>query len=313
MSTPAIHAVTGAFGYSGRYIVQRLLAQDHTVMTLTNSPKRANNFAGRIKIYPYNFENPQALIKSLQGVEVLYNTYWVRFNHRLFKHSDAVANTLKLFKAARQAGVQRIVHVSITNPDINSPLEYFSDKAKLEQALIASEIPYAILRPTVIFGKEDILINNIAWILRTFPIFGMFGDGDYRIQPIYVEDLAGLAVKHGKDQDNTIINAIGPETFRYRDLITTISNCIGVQRPIISIHPQIGYILGKLIGYMVNDVIITREEIAGLMANLLYVDAPPTGVTKLSNWIEAHAASLGKIYTSELARRFDRISTYRSN
>ncbi|HEY9245387.1 MAG TPA: NAD(P)H-binding protein, partial [Candidatus Methanoperedens sp.] len=186
MQSGKIHIVTGAFGYSGKYIARRLLDAGHEVSTLTGSPDRINPFDGRVKAFPFNFDNPEKLIDSLRGASVLYNTYWVRFNHRDFSHSVAVENTLKLFDAAKKAKIQRIVHVSITNPSEDSHLPYFSGKAKLERALIESGISYSILRPTVLFGKEDILINNIAWFLRKFPVFGVFGDGNYRLQPIYV-------------------------------------------------------------------------------------------------------------------------------
>ena len=226
-----IHAVTGAYGYSGKYIAQRLLDEGNTVITLTNSLSRRNPFGDRIKAFPFHFDQPDLLTEQLRGVSVLYNTYWVRFNHRLFKHADAVRNTLVLFEAAKKAGVQRIVHVSITNPSEDSPLEYFRGKAVLEKALIASGVSYAILRPAVLFGKEDILINNIAWALRRLPVFGVFGDGQYRLQPIYVDDLASLAVEQGKKRENIVINAIGPESFTYRELVAKIGQLIGKERP----------------------------------------------------------------------------------
>jgi uncharacterized protein YbjT (DUF2867 family) len=304
------HAVTGAFGYSGRYIAQRLLDAGRTVRTLTNSTGRANPFGGRVQIHPFHFDNPAALTESLRGVEVLYNTYWVRFNHRRFSHADAVANTLALFDAARRAGVQRLVHVSITNPSEDSPLEYFAGKARLERALRESGLSYAILRPTVLFGREDILINNIAWVLRRFPVFGVFGDGQYRLQPIFVDDLAALAVDQGSAAGNRVIDAIGPETFTYRELVRTIGRIIGRPRRIVSVPPGIGYWTGRVFGRCVGDVIITREEIRGLMAGLLCVDSPPTGATCLTEWAEQHAATLGRRYSSELARRRNRVQAY---
>jgi uncharacterized protein YbjT (DUF2867 family) len=313
MAEQITDAVTGAFGYSGKYIARRLLAQGHRVITLTNSPDRQNEFGGQVKAYPYHFDQPERLVETLKGVQVLYNTYWVRFNHRLFKHADAVQNTLALFEAASQAGVQRIVHISITNPSENSPLEYFSGKAHLENALINSGLSYAILRPTVLFGKEDILINNIAWTLRHLPVFGVFGDGQYRLQPIYVEDLADLALNWGKMMENITLNAIGPETYTYRQLVQTIGDLIGARRPILSVSPQMGYWAGLVIGRLVGDVLITRDEIKGLMANLLYVPTPSTGTTRLSDWIKQHASTLGRRYTSELARRIDRATPYQGN
>ncbi len=307
------HAVTGAFGYSGRYIAQRLLDNGHKVITLTNSLQRANPFGARVQPFPFNFDQPDALIETLMEVSVLYNTYWMRFNHRKFTHAEAVRNTQTLFQAAKVAGVKRIVHISITNPSEESPLEYFSGKAKLEKALNETGISYAILRPAVLFGKEDILINNIAWVLRRLPIFGVFGTGQYRLQPIYVDDLAELAVHYGETNDNVIIDAIGPETFTYKDLVQEIGRIIGKRRPVISVAPIVGYCAGWIIGKVVDDVMITREEISGLMADLLYADSSPAGKTKLTDWAKAHADSLGRRYTSELARRKNRKSQYRSN
>ena len=313
MTNQAIHAVTGAYGYSGKYITRRLLAQGKQVITLTNSLYRSNSFGARVPAYPFNFDDPALLTASLEGVEVLYNTYWVRFNHKDFAHAAAVENTLSLFAAARAAGVQRIVHVRITNPSLDSPLEYFRGKAELEQALIASGLSYAILRPTVLFGKEDILINNIAWMLRTFPVYGLFGNGRYHIQPIYVDDLAELAITQGTEHKNNIINAIGPETFSYRELVETIGQIIGVKRPLFSMPPSLGYQVSRFVSQFVDDVLVTREEIDGLMADLLHVDTPPTGSTKLTTWAQQHAAHLGHQYTSELARRRNRGVAYASN
>ncbi|MDP6381364.1 MAG: NAD(P)H-binding protein, partial [Phycisphaerae bacterium] len=182
MGREQLHIVTGAFGYSGKYIARRLLEAGHLVRTLTNSTRRHNPFGGRIEAHPFNFDNLARLVECLRGTSVLYNTYWVRFNHATFSRAGAVENSLILFEAAREAGVERIVHVSITNPSEESDLEYFRGKARLERALVTSGLSYAILRPAVLFGKEDILINNIAWTLRTFPVFMVFGDGQYRLQ-----------------------------------------------------------------------------------------------------------------------------------
>jgi NADH dehydrogenase len=278
------HAVTGAFSYSGRYIARRLIRDGRRVITLTNSPHRANEFGNRIRAFPFNFDEQASLTESLRGVAVLYNTYWVRFNHRSFTHAEAVRNTRILFDAARQ-------------------LEYFRGKAELEVALRETGVSYAVLRPAVLFGKEDILINNIAWMLRRFPVFGVFSDGEYRLQPIYVDDLAALAVEYGSRTDNMVIDAIGPETFTYRRLVAEVGRIIGKPRPVISIPASVGYLVGALVGAVVGDVIITREEIRGLMRDLLCVDSPAAGSTRLTDWAGEHKESLGARYASELGRR----------
>jgi uncharacterized protein YbjT (DUF2867 family) len=305
-------AVTGAFGYSGKYITRRLLAAQHQVITLTNSTHRENPFGSSVQAFPFHFDEPIALEKSLKGVDVLINTYWVRFNHRHFNHQEAVANTKTLFETAKAAGVRRVVHISVTNPDIRSDLPYFRGKAELELALQASGVGYSILRPTVLFGKEDILINNIAWALRHLPIFGVFGKGDYQLQPIYVDDLAAAVVEQSTSNGNRVLEAIGPETSSYRDLAQMIKRVLGLRTPIVGLPPIVGYWAGRIMGFLLKDVVITREEIRGLMENRLYVDAPPLGGTRLSEWVKQHRETLGRNYASELARRTGCHSAYRA-
>lgn len=301
-----LHVVTGAFGYSGKYIARRLLDEGHRVRTLTDSPHRANPFAGRIEAFPYRFDNPSHLAEALAGASVLYNTYWVRFNYSTFSHSMAVKNTRRLIEAAQQAQIQRIVHISILNPSEESSLEYYRGKAELEKAIIDSGISYAILRPGVLFGREDILVNNIAWLLRRFPLFAVPGDGRYRLQPIHVDDLAKLAVEKGRLRESGIANAIGPETFTYRQLVETISSALGLRRPIIHIPAALLYLISLVMGTLVGDVMLTRDEIDGLMGDLLYVDDSPAGETRLSDWLRENGAALGRKYANEVRRRKDR-------
>lgn len=298
-----LHVVTGAYGYTGKYIAQQLLRDGFRVRTLTNSKPSSDPFEGQVETHPLAFETPEKLTESLRGAKVLYNTYWVRFNYKGFSHASAVENTKRLFDAAKAAGVERIVHVSITNPSVESPFEYFRGKAELEQYLKQLGLSYAILRPAVFFGKEDILINNIAWMLRRFPIYGIFGDGSYGIQPIHVEDFATLAIQVGRQAENMTLDAVGPESFTLRALVETLGEIIDCPRPIISFPPWLGLLAGKVVGLFVRDVVITREEIGGLMAGLLAVDTKPLGRTKLTEWAKKHSNLLGQKYASELARR----------
>jgi len=302
--------VTGAFGYSGKYIARRLLTDGHEVLTLTNSLNRENPFGSAVRAEAFHFDQPKRLVEALRGVDALINTYWVRFNHKLFNHNEAVENTLMLFRCAKEAGVQRIVHTSITNPDINSPLPYFSGKAELEETLCGLGVSYAILRPTVLFGEEDVLINNIAWALRRLPVIGLFGRGDYRLQPIFVDDFAELAVKALAEKNNIVWNAIGPETFTYRELIEVVCGCLGLRRLIVPMPPQCAYLAMRVLGTLLGDVIITQEEIHGLMENRLCVDTPPLGKTKLTDWMQANCETLGVRYANELTRRVDRAMRY---
>jgi len=304
-------AVTGAFGFSGRYIARRLLTLRHEVITLTDSPNRSNPFGGSIKAFPYNFSELHELSKSLLGIDVLVNTYWVRFDnppHVTF--AQAIANSKVLFDAAKSAGVRRVVHISITNPDPHSPLPYFRGKAEIEDYLKKTGISYAILRPAVLFGTEDILINNIAWALRRLPVFGIYGAGRYRLQPIYVDDLAVAVIDRITGGTDETIDAIGPETYFYREMVEMIAREIGSRALILPVPPMLAYQAVRLLGWTVGDVINTRDEVRGLMQEKLYVQSPPLGTTKISDWVRASRESIGHRYASELQRRLDRTSAY---
>lgn len=305
------HAVTGAFGFTGKYLARRLLDAGHRVVTLTGSPDRPNPFDGKVEARPYAFADVPAMAESLKDVVVLYNTYWVRFNHTSFSYADAVRNTLALFEAARMAGVERIVHVSCTNADSKSPLEYFSSKGLLENALKASGLNHATVRPAALFGAEDILFNNIAWALRRFPAFPVFGSGEYHIQPVYVDDLAAIMAEQGASRENVTVNALGPEDFRYRDLVELIARALGKKRRLITVAPKQGYLAARIVGKLVGDVFVTRDEIDGLMADLLHAPgSEPTGSTRFSDWVAENSATLGRVYHSELDRRLYRDKAY---
>ncbi len=250
------------------------------------------------------FADAARLTSDLNGARVLFNTYWVRFPYHGVTYDTAVANSLALIRAAQAAGVERIVHVSITNPDETSPFGYFSGKARVERAIRESTLSHAILRPAVLFGDEGILINNIAWLLRRFPLFVVPGSGEYRLQPIFVEDLADLAVAHAGRTDNTTTDAIGPETYTFDELVRAIAGVLRSRARIVHMRPTLALALSRIIGFLRRDVILTREEVDGLLADLLVTSSPPAGATKLSDWLRAHADTIGRGYQSELARHY---------
>jgi NADH dehydrogenase len=297
-------AVTGAFSYSGKYITHRLLERGEEVITLTGHPNRPDPFNGKVKTFPLDFDNEVELTSSLQGVHTFYNTYWVRFDRGENTQPRAVENTRKLVEAAVKAGVRRIVHISITNPILDSHLPYFWGKAANEKTVIESGLSYAILRPTVLFGKEDILINNIAWLLRRFPVFAIPGDGSYRLQPVFVDDLAKLAVDIGYAQDNILWDAVGPDIFTFDEMVRLIEQTLGLKRSLLHVPPRLALAAAQFLSVFVGDVLLTPEEVDGLMAGLLVSDEPPRCKTRLADWLEENKESVGAHYASELKRHY---------
>lgn len=304
METGELNVVTGSFGFSGKYITRRLLAMGKSVRTLTGHPDRDNPFGERVSIAPFNFDRPGELVRSLLGATTLYVTYWVRFPYGQVTYEKAVENTKTLIRAAEEAGLRRIVYVSISSPSEDSPFTYFRGKAYLEKAIAASGLSYAIIRPTVLFGPEDILINNIAWLLRRFPVFAVPGSGEYRVQPVFVGDLAEIAVSAGQKEDNRIIEAGGPEVFTFNELVRLIATMIGSRARIVNAHPGLTLFLSRLVSYAIRDVLLTRDEVGGLLANLLVSSGPTPARTRLSEWLAENAHIVGTRHMSELGRHY---------
>jgi nucleoside-diphosphate-sugar epimerase len=296
-------AVTGAFSYSGKYITKRLLERGEEVITLTGHPNRPDPFGGKVKAYPLDFDEGN-MTRNLQGVDILVNTYWVRFDKAENTQRRAVENTRKLVNAAKAAGVKRIVHISIANPSAESHLPYYWGKAANEKTVMESGLSYAILRPTVLIGKEDILINNIAFLLRHLPFFLIPGDGSYCIQPIYIEDLADLAVEGVYRKDNYVIDAVGPDSYTFKELVQLIGEKIRAKRPIISVPPRLALLSAQFLSLFIGDVILTPEEVEGLMVNLLVSKQPARGKTAFKDWLEENKFTLGTKYASEIKRHY---------
>ena len=306
LSHPDSAVVTGAFSYTGRYVARRLLDEAISVRTLTRNPDREGLFSGLVEASPLDFSDPDGLRRSMQGAGVLYNTYWVRFGRGRTSFEQAVENSRILFEAAAGGGVERIVHFSVANATTDSKLPYFRGKGQVEEILMGMGIPYTIIRPTLVFGAGDLLLNNMAWALRWFPVFPVFGKGDYKVQPVYAGDLADLAVAAGFRSDSFVADAAGTETFTFEELLRLLAKAVGARVRLMHTLTSLGFALTRLVGLLLRDVVLTRDEVDGLMAGLLTSDAAPAGTTRLGEWLEANPGILGRQYVSEFRRNYRR-------
>jgi len=287
-----LNAVTGVFSYTGRAIAEELLARGEAVRSLSRRDAPGDPLRARVDVAPLFAE------ESLAGAHTLYNTYWIRFERDGATFERAVENTIALFRAAERAGVERIVHVSVSNPERARDLPYFAGKLRIEEWLAASGIPHAIVRPTLVFGPEDILVNNIAWILRRVPVF-VVPRGDYGVQPVSVGDVARVCV----EAEGTV-DAAGPERLSFFELVDLVRSAVGSRSRIVRGSPTLTLALVRAANLVLRDVVLTREELAGLRRSLLTSDAPPLGRDGFASWVEQNGHVLGRRYVSELARNF---------
>ncbi|HEX4223052.1 MAG TPA: NAD(P)H-binding protein [Pseudonocardiaceae bacterium] len=305
-----IDIVTGAFSYSGNAIAAALLADGREVRTVTGHPGRAQP-ESPIQVRALAFDDPAELVTAMSGASTLYNTYWVRFARGGIDHRLAEDNSRILFEAAREAGIARIVHVSITNPSIDSPFPYFRGKARVEQMLAETGVSHAILRPAILFGGNDVLVNNIAWLLRHLPVFGVGGRGDYRIRGIHVDDLAALCLAHGRERANVVVDAVGPERPTFLELVEAIRAAVGSWSRIVHVPGAAVPILARTLGLVLRDVLLTPDEYRAMADGLADSDAPTSGSTAISAWLSENGAKLGRRYANELGRHFTTTGTAR--
>jgi NADH dehydrogenase len=295
--------VTGAFSYSGAAIAAELLGAGRRVRTLTGHPERAPA-ATEIEVRPLDFEDRAELTRSLHGAHALYNTYWVRFAHGQVSHDAAVANSRTLFEAAAAAGIQRIVHVSITHPALDSPYPYFRGKAQVEELLGDVGVSHAIVRPAILFGGDGVLINNIAWLLRHLPVFAIGGRGTYRVRGIHVDDLARLCVDLGAGTDSVVLDAVGPQSLTFRELVDAVRTAVGSHAVVVPVPARLLSALSGALSLALRDRLLTREEYQAMADGLADSDAPATGKIIFTDWVAEHGRELGHRYANELERHF---------
>lgn len=294
-------AVTGAFGYSGAAIARELLRRGRAVRTLTSHPRSGSDF----DVMPLALDDPATLRAALTGVDTLYNTFWVRFPHGGTTFQTAITGSGNLFRAAADAGVRRIVHVSITHADPQSPYAYFRGKAAVESLLAGSGVPHAIARPAILFGGDGVLINNIAWLMRRFPAMLIGGHGDYRVRGIHIDDLARLMADLGEGSEPaTVVDAVGPQSLTFRELLEHLRAAIGARSIIGSVPGAVFPAITGALGLALRDTLLNREEYLAMAAGLADSDEPSTGEIRLTEWITEQRDTLGRRYAHEIRRHF---------
>src|SRR5438094_6813241 len=304
--------VTGAFSYTGSFIARRLLAAGHQLRTLTNNPRPPTDLAGKIVSAPLDFEDVDGMVRLMRGADTVYNTYWIHSNYGADAFDGAVRRSKVLFAAAREAGIRRLVHISIANPTASTH-PYYASKAQVEEALRSTGMSYAIVRPTLVYGEGDVLINNIAWVLRHFPVFAIPGDGAYRLQPVHVEDVASIAVTAGLADGNIAIDAAGPDILRFERLVRILHRAVGSRSVIVKTPPALALAGARVGGFIAKDALLTREQLDDLRAELLVSGEPPRGTIRFSQWLSRQQAVLGRRYASARTRHQPRPALLRAS
>ncbi|GAB3056667.1 hypothetical protein GCM10027053_17560 [Intrasporangium mesophilum] len=309
MRRTPVDAVTGAFSYSGAAITAELKSRGRTVRTLTAHPhSRSPGDPSRQgpapdEIRPLDFANPSQLRESLDGVDTLFNTYWVRFPSAGTSFAEAVANSERLFDAAVDAGVRRVVHLSITHADPWSPYPYFAGKGDVETYLSRLPLTYAVLRPAILFGGRAVLLNNIAWLLRHLPVFAVGDGGRYRVRGIHVDDLARLCADEADSDADVLRDAVGPERPTFRELVEHLRASTGSPALVVDVPGALVPVCGTALNLALHDHVLTRDEYRAMADGLADSESPSAGKRSITEWVADNGSWLGRTYFNDTKHR----------
>ena len=292
--------VTGAFSYTGSAVARELQRRGFSLFTLTNRRPPKN---GTIPAAPLRFDADH-LTRELSDTSVLVNTYWVRLPYANESFSTAVENSRILIEAAKRAGVRRLVHISVSNAARGTNLGYYSGKAQVENLVRQSGLSYAIVRPTLIVGPTDVLTNNIAWFLRHSPLFLMPGSGAYRLQPVTLNDTARIVADAVEGEEDIEVDAAGPDILTFREYVRMVAVACGIRRWIAGTPVWMALAALRLAGFVLRDIVLTKEELQGLQQELLVSQEPPLGQESVREFLQVHGGQLGRRYINDLHRHF---------
>jgi NADH dehydrogenase len=243
-------------------------------------------------------------------VDLFINTYWIRIPWGGQTFDTAVHNSKLLLGAAKEAGVARVVHVSVSNAALGTNLGYYAGKNRVESYIRAELDNYAIVRPTLVVGPNDVLSNNIAWFLRHFSFFPVPDGGGCRMQPITLADTARIIVEAGESQENQQIDAAGPDIMSFREYLLLLQTACGVRRWMPAVPGWLALLILKPIEVLLRDIVLTKEELLGLEQELLVSKQAPLGTAHVDEWLMANGSAMGRTYVNDLRRHFGHDSSH---
>ncbi len=252
MMNEKLVTVFGGDGFVGRYLVQALLKAGARVRVASRNPKRgwflkAQANLGQIAYIAADVTQPETLVRALAGADVAINLVGSFTDMDLIQHQGAA----NVAKAAAGAGAGQLLHMSAIGADSASPSRYGKSKGDGEAAVRAAFPSAIILRPSIIFGREDQFINRFAGLIRMLPVIPVFSEKT-RFQPVFVGDVAQAAVAALNDPDaaGKRFELGGPQIFSMLEINQWIAKACGREKYYFPVSDIIGAGMAKLTGWL---------------------------------------------------------------
>ena len=228
--------VTGGTGFVGPSIVHRLRAEDRPVRCLVRDPDRADTLAAwGCELAQGDVTDRDSVRRAVEGCEVVVHLVAIIQGKPEQFERIMVQGTRNVVEAARAAGIRRFVLMSAlgTSEETKDLSPYFNAKWQMEQMVKSSDLEHVIFRPSFVFGKGGGALKTFQRVVRLSPVIPVFGSGDQRVQPIWIDDVAEYyaAAIDRPDAASRTFELGGPEIVTYEELYDRIKRVLGKRRP----------------------------------------------------------------------------------
>jgi NADH dehydrogenase len=236
-------AVTGATGFVGRNLVNRLLDEKHEITVLTHR-RSGELFGNNVRAVQGSVDRVSEMVAAFRGADLVFHLVGILTETRENTFEKTVAQgTENVVGACEEARVNRIVYLSALGTSAHAETAYHKTKYHAEQSVQKSKLQWTIFRASIIYGKNDGFLTTMSKVIRYLPFVPIFGDGHYKIQPIFIADLCEVMVGTLSipSSFNQIIDIGGPEQLDYKTAIELLKKAMGKRR--VNFHIPFGVIM----------------------------------------------------------------------
>lgn len=263
-TTPRI-AVLGAGGFIGTYLALNLIQMGYRLSLLSH--RKDPDFIsprGQIETHQGSIEDEKSLVNCFRACEMVYHLVGIIAETKTKTFQKTVADgTAKVVSAAKKTGVNKLFYLSALGAAENAETRYHQSKWQAEQHVTNSGLDYVIFRPSIVYGVEDKFINMIARMIRRSPLVPIIGDGKYKLQPVYVEELCAVMAMASKKESacGRIFDIGGPEQLTYLEIVDIIKRTLNLKRGTVHIPLALARMAAYILERILKPAPLTRDQL----------------------------------------------------
>lgn len=265
--------VTGGTGFVGRHLIRRLTEEGHSIRCLVRQSSKKVDLLKEFDLEIVNGDvtDLDSVKRAAEGCDAVYSLVGLLYEPRGYTFDSVHAGGVRnIVEACRASGIKRLLHISALGTSPEAKSRYHRTKLTGEEVIKESGLDYTVFRPSVIFGEDDSFVNLFAPMIRLSPVIGIIGDGGYRMQPVYIEDLITCMVKSLNDEKTYehVYEIGGGEALTFNEIIDSIASAMGKKRLKLQIPVTIARPMARLMELLPRPPLTIDQLIMLLSDNI---------------------------------------------